>query len=435
LDPFSQAAELERQHPHAPAEDTRGKAKNLWVLWQHRRFLWRVFWMTFVLAVIVAFALPKHYEGVAKIVPGESSSNYTGLLSRATGGASTTNIGGLDASSLLGIKTPGAFYVEVLKSRTVQDRLIDQFDLRSRYRFSRWSSPTSYYSARKKLKSFSDFDEDKKSGVITVTVIEYDPKTAADMANAYVAELNRLAADLNTSAAHREREFLEERIKLARQELAQASLDLSQFSSSNFIMDPQNQQRGMMDAVARIQGELIASETELRGLQQLYSDDNVRVRTLRARMGELEGQLRKMEGGLAGANRATAPRADGGPLPSLRTLPTLNYRYADLYRQAKIQETVYEFLTQQYEVARLQEVKELPTVRVMDRAVPPERKSGPSRILVVGLSVLGALLLASFLIIEKSRWAQLSADDPRRLLAAEVAGSLRSATGRDGTRR
>ncbi len=122
-------------------------------------------------------------------------------------------------------------------------------------------------------------------------------------------------------------------------------------------------------------------------------------------------------------------------MPSLRTLPTLNYRYADLYRQAKIQETVYEFLTQQYEVARLQEVKELPTVRVMDRAVPPERKSGPSRILVVGLSVLGALLLASFLIIEKNRWAQLSADDPRRLLAAEVAGSLRSATGRDGTRR
>ncbi len=390
--------------------------------------------MAFVLSVIVAYLLPKHYEGVARIVPGDSASNYTGLLSRATGGANSPNLGALDASSLLGLKTPGAFYVEILKSRTVQDRLIDEFDLRSRYRFCRWCSKTSYYAARKQLKEFSGFDEDKKSGVITITVTDYDPKSAADMANAYVAELNHLAADLNTSAAHREREFLEERLKLAKQELAQAALDLSQFSSTNFIMDPQNQQKSMVEAVAKIQGELIASETELRGLQQLYSDDNVRVRTLKARMGELEGQLRKMESGYSGTRRTAAANAEGGPLPSLRTLPTLNYRYADLYRQAKIQETVYEFLTQQYEVARLQEVKELPTVRVMDRAVPPERKSGPIRTLLVGLSVLGAMLLASFLIIEKSRWAQVPADDPRRRLVAEIAGALRVATGRSANR-
>lgn len=433
MDPLPQAAELDKQHPHAVAEDVRGKGRNLWLLWQHRRFLWRVFWMAFVLSVIVAYSLPKHFDGVAKIVPGESSSNYTGLLTRAAAGASPSNMGGLDASSLLGLKTPGAFYVEILKSRTVQDRLIDEFNLRSRYRFCRWCSQTSYYSARKKLKSFSDFEEDKKSGVITITVTDYDPKTAADMANAYVEELNRLAADLNTSAAHREREFLEERLKLAKVDLAKASLELSQFSSSSFIMDPQNQQRSMVDAVARIQGELIASETELRGLQQLYSDDNVRVRTLRARMGELEGQLRKMEGGYPAAKHAT-PETEGDPLPSLRSLPTLNYRYADLYRQAKIQETVYEFLTQQYEVARLQEVKELPTVRVMDRAVPPERKSGPIRTLVIGLSVLGAMLLAGFFVIEKYRWMEIAPDDPRRLLAAEVAGRLKSVTGRNGHR-
>jgi len=188
-----------------------------------------------------------------------------------------------------------------------------------------------------------------------------------------------------------------------------------------------------VDAVARIQGELIASETELRGLQQLYSDDNVRVRTLRARMGELEGQLRKMEGGYPGAKHA-APQAEGDPLPSLRSLPALNYRYADLYRQSKIQETVYEFLTQQYEVARLQEVKELPTVRVMDRAVPPERKSGPIRTLIIGLSVVCAMLLAGFFVVERYRWTQIAPEDPRRLLAAEVAGRLKAATGR-GDRR
>ncbi len=355
-----EAADLESGYPLPPAQNSRGKAKNLWILWQNRAFLWRVFWLTAIASIIVAYLLPLHYEGVAKIVPGESSANLTaGLL---------------------------------------------KFDLRSRYRMTRWSSPSSYYSARKQLQSFSNFEEDKKSGVIVITATAYDAQTAADMANAYVEELNRLAAALNTSAAHREREFLEERLKSAKEDLDKASLELSHFSSTSYIMDPQTQQRSLMDAASRIEGELIASETELRGLQQLYSDDNVRVRTLKARMGELQAQLRKLQRG--GSSSGTSKPGDA-PYPSLRALPGLNYRYLDLYRQTKTQEAVYDFLTQQYELAKLEEVKELPTVRTMDRAVPPERKSGPVRSLIVLLSVFLGLALASFWSIERHRWQQL----------------------------
>ena len=194
---------------------------------------------------------------------------------------------GLDAASLLGAKTPGAFYVEVLKSRSVQDRLINRFDLRARY------SKSTYFEARKKLAKFTDIEEDKKSGVITLTVTDYEPEMAAQIANAYVDELNRLAVDLNTSSAHRERQFLEERLDTAKQDLARASASLSQFTTKNSMVDPQNEGRAVMDAAARMQGELIASETELKGLQQIYSDDNVRVRTLKARMAELQSQLQQ----------------------------------------------------------------------------------------------------------------------------------------------
>ncbi len=428
-----EAANLESGYPQLSAENGRGKAKNLWILWQNRGFLWRVFWLTAITSIVVAYLLPVHYDGVAKIVPGESSGNFAaGLMNRATGGGNTPSFGGLDPSTLLGLKTPAAFYIEILKSRTVQDRMIEKFDLRSRYRLTRWSSPTNYYSARKKLKSFSDFEEDKKSGVIIITVTDYDARTAADIANAYVEELNRLAAALNTSAAHREREFLEERLKSAKEDLDKASLELSRFSSTSYIMDPQTQQRSLMDAASKIEGELIASETELRGLQQLYSDDNVRVRTLKARMGELQAQLRKLQGG-GGSN--SAPTPGDAPYPSLRALPGLNYRYLDLYRQTKTQEAVYDFLTQQYEMAKLQEVKELPTVRVMDRAVPPERKSGPVRSLIVLLSVFLGMALASFWIIERHRWQQLPQEDPRRLLAEDVSGVMRKAFGRFKARR
>jgi uncharacterized protein involved in exopolysaccharide biosynthesis len=115
------------------------------------------------------------------------------------------------------------------------------------------------------------------------------------------------------------------------------------------------------------------------------------------------------------------------PYPSMSTLPLLGYRYSDLYRQTRIQETVYEFLTQQYESAKIQEAKELPTVRVMDPAVPPERKSGPIRSLIIAVSVLGAIALTVFWVLGRSSWQALASDDSRRLLAAEIGREFRQA--------
>jgi capsule polysaccharide export protein KpsE/RkpR len=393
-------------------------------LWRSRRLLWAVTWKTLIASIVLAFLVPSHYKSAVRFVPGENSntgggSSMMGLLSKALGSDNSSMGFGLDAASLLGAKTPGAFYLEVLKSRTVQDRLINRFDLRARYRKS------TYFEARKKLTSFTDVEEDKKSGVITLTVTDYEPKIAAQIANAYVDELNRLAVDLNTSSAHRERQFLEERLATAKQDLAKASASLSQFTSKNSMVDPQNEGHAVMDAAARMQGELIASETELKGLQQIYSDDNVRVRTLKARMAELQSQLKK----LVGQNNDAASQDTVGwsaPYPSMHTLPGLGSRYAELYREAKIQEAVYAFVTQQFEMAKIQEAKELPIVRVMDAGVAPEKRSSPIRSLIVGGSVFGAFLLACLWVVGKYRWQQLPADDSYRLLAADVAGEFRS---------
>ena len=415
--------ELEKRYsPSTPDPDDR-KGERLWLLWRSRRFLWGVTWKTFIASIVLAFLVPSHYKSAVRFVPGEnsssSSSSMMGLLSKAIGSDNSGMGFGLDAASLLGAKTPGAFYVEVLKSRTVQDRLINRFDLRARY------SKSTYFEARKKLARFTDVEEDKKSGVITLTVTDYEPKMAAQIANAYVDELNRLAVDLNTSSAHRERQFLEERVATAKQDLARASAALSQFTSKNSMVDPQNEGRAVMDAAARMQGELIASETELKGLQQIYSDDNVRVRTLKARMAELQAQLKK----LVGQNNDAAAQDTAGwsaPYPSMHTLPGLGSRYAELYREAKIQEAVYAFVTQQFEMAKIQEAKELPIVRVMDAGVAPEKRSSPIRSLIVAGSVFGAFLLACLWVVGKYRWQQIPADDSYRLLAADVAGEFRS---------
>ena len=174
-----------------------------------------------------------------------------------------------------------------------------------------------------------------------------------------------------------------------------------------------------MDAAARVQGEIIAAEAELKGLQQIYSDDNVRVRTLKARLETLQGQLHGMTG------KQAQPPAPTPDYPSMTSLPILGYRYSDLYRQTKIQEAIYEFLTQQYETAKIDEAKELPSVRVMDPAVPPERKSSPHRVLIWICSVFGAFVLTAFCVLGKNSWERIPPDDSRRLLAADVKAEIR----------
>jgi capsule polysaccharide export protein KpsE/RkpR len=421
--------ELEKRYSPAAPDPEDKKGERLWLLWRSRRFIWGVAWKTLLASIVLAYVVPSHYASAVKFVPGENSSSgggssMMGLLSKALGGSDNSSMSmGLDAAGLLGAKTPGAFYVEVLKSRTVQDRLIDRFDLRSRYR------KKTYFEARKKLSRFTDIEEDKKSGVITLTVTDYEPKVAAQIANAYIEELNRLAVDLNTSSAHRERQFLEDRLAGAKQDLARATGALSQFTSKNSMVDPQNEGRALMDAAARMQGELIASQTELKGLQQIYSDDNVRVRTLKARMAELQSQLKKIVGhggNAAGQNAA----AEFSAYPTMDTLPALGSHYSDLYREAKIQEAVYAFVTQQFEMARIQEAKELPIVRVMDAGVAPEKRSSPIRSLIVAGSVIAALVLASLWVLVRYRWQQVPMDDPYRLLADDVAGECRAVLGK-----
>lgn len=393
---------------------------SLW--WRHRGFLWRVLWITALLSTAVAFIIPKRFKSTAKIVAPDSSNAtaLSGMLNKAAGGGSAGLGLGLDPSTLLGLKTPGAFFIAVLESRTVQDHLVEKFDLRTHY------SKKYRQDARKKLDHNTDIEEEKKSGVITISVTDWDPQFAAMLVRSYIEELNRVAADLNTSAAHREREFLEQRLQSARQDLDLASRQLSEFSSRHTMMDVEQQSRTMMDAAARLQGELIASQSELKGLQQIYSDDNVRVRSLRARIGELQAQLRKMVGSYT-APGTVNDSPSSADYPPIRTLPALGYRYQELYRQAKIQETIFEFLTQQYELARVEEARELPVVRVMDPPNIPEKKNSPIRSLVVGLSVFLALVLGCWWVVEKEKWDQLAPDDSRRLLVTEVTSDVKNA--------
>ena len=314
------------------------------------------------------------------------------------------------------MKNTSALFVTILYSRTVTDRLIEQFQLQQVYRAKLIED------ARMRLWEHVDISAERKSGVIGVTVTDRDPQRVAAMAQAYVSELNRLVAEVSTSAARRERLFLEERLKTVKADLDKASGRLSQFASSNTAIDVPAQGKAMVEAAAWLQGELIFAGSQLQGLERIYAPGNVRVQAQRARVAELKKQLEK----LGGSDSASDSTNDHSLYPSMRKLPLLGAKYFDLYRETKIQETLYQLLTQQYELAKVEEAKSIPSVKVLDAAVVPTKKSYPPRTLIVISGTLLSLAVTALWVFLREWWSGIVPDDPGRELAVEISESLRA---------
>jgi uncharacterized protein involved in exopolysaccharide biosynthesis len=382
------------------------------VLWDGRRFIAKMALIGLLTGVLVALLLPKRYTSVAKLMPPDSQSS-SGIAMLATLSGKAGGLAGV-AGDLLGGGGSGALFIGIIQSQTVQDRLVQRFDLKRVY------GDRLDEDARKDLAERTGTSEDRKSGIITISVTDGDAHRATAIAQAYVQELNRLSAELSTSAAHRERVFLEERLKDVKQDLDQAAVDFSQFASKNSAIDIKEQGRAMVEAAAQLQGELIAAESEQKGLEAIYASGNPHVRAVEARVTELRKQLEKL-----GEAEPDAAAGAAVPLyPSIRQLPLLGVKYSELYRRTKIQEAVFEALTQQYELAKVQEAKEIPTVKVLDPANLPERRSFPHRTSIVFLGASFGLAAGIFWLIVHDRWARIEAVDPRKMFVQEILHSV-----------
>jgi capsule polysaccharide export protein KpsE/RkpR len=389
------------------------------VFWNARKLLFKTLVLGGLVSLAIALLIPARYEATTQLMPPEGQSGSgMAMLSALAGRAG--GLGGV-AGDLLGVKNSGALFVGILESRTVKDRLITQFDLQRIYRTAKMED------TRGALAAHTRISEDRKSGILAVTVTDNDPRRAAAMAQAYVDELDRLVEQVSTSSARRERIFLEERLRAVKMDLDSAARQFSIFASKNTAIDIPAQSKAMVEAAATLEGQLIAAEAELHGLETMYTEQNVRVRALRARVAELRSQLGKM-GGESGTSAAPSSETDASLYPAIRQLPLLGVTYADLYRQTKIQETVYELLTQQYELAKVQEAKEVPSVKVLDAAVVPTKKSFPPRLLLTVAGTAFAFLAVCAWILARQAWSEIDPQDPGKKFAAEIAGTVRADT-------
>ena len=246
------------------------------------------------------------------------------------------------------------------------------------------------------------------------------------MAQAYVEELNRLVAEVSTSAARRERIFLEGRLQAVKQDLEAAEKEFSEFLAKNTGIDIKEHGTAMVGAAAILQGQYIAARAELERPRQHYADSNVRVRSVQARVAELENQLEKVGGKDESASLEKATQGDA-LYPWIRNLPLLGVAYADLYRKTKAQEAVFDALTQEYELAKVQEAKEIPTVKVLDPPNLPEKKYFPPRLLLVLLGTVLALSCGAAWVFGRTMWELTDPSNPGKVFAQEVFDTVKMA--------
>ncbi len=387
------------------------------VLWSRRLTIG--LWLVIGLVISTGLGLlVGKYEATTQLMPpdiGNSSSGMATLAPFLAKVSSSTNIASdmLGGDILGGVKNTGALFTKVLGSRTIQDSLVTRFDLQKRYHLKYAED------ARKKLGSRTTITEDKKSGVLEIQVRDHDPRLATALAGAYIEALDRVMAQVATSSARRERVFLEQRLADEQKVLQDAEQQFSTFASSNMALDIPEQTKVSVASAARVQGALIDAKGQLESLEQIYSPDNIRVKTLRAHVAELQREFAKINSGGAAGGVAQDPNS---PYPSVKNLPLLGVKWSDLYRNTKIHETVFELLTQRYEMSRIQEAKEIPTVKVLDPPSVSEHKD-PALVLVLLVGGLVSVILACTGILLRDRWAHWDEDDPWRVLLGTIYGT------------
>lgn len=351
------------------------------LLLERKRFIVRFVLGAAIVAAVVSFILPVRYE--AKIVllpPQQNSSLGSSLLGQLGNMGSLGSLASL-AGGNLSLKNPSDMYLSLLTSRTVEDAMIQRFALMGEYDAKRLSD------ARKELERRTTAAVGSKDGLIRLSVEDHDAKKAAELANGYVEEFRRLSASLAISEAARRRLFFEQQLQQTKESLTAAEDAMTKIQQSTGVLQIDSQARSLIESAAVLRAQVMAKEVQIEGMKSFATDDNPALVLAKQQLTALQSQLKSV----AGSQSDTG----SGINLSKGRMTQSGMEYLRAYRELKYQETVFELLSKELEVAKLDEAREGSIIQVVDAAVPPDRKSSPHRSWIV----VGATFLALFVAV------------------------------------
>jgi tyrosine-protein kinase Etk/Wzc len=345
------------------------------VIVQHRRLILKIAAYTVVIGVIVSLLLPIRYTATTSVLPPQQGSSAGSALMAQLGGLSS--VASLAGGSV-GLKNPNDLQVAMLKSRTVEDAMLDRFHLVELFRVKQRSD------ARTKLEKVVDIDSGAKDGLIRIAVTDRDPRRAAEMANGYVEEFKRLSATLAVTEASQRRLFFEQQLAQAKDNLANAEEDLKKTGLKTGLIQLDSQTRATIELVAELRGEIAAKEVQINAMRSFATGENPELQMAEQQLAGLRSQELKMGAASEGATNALIPKG---------SMQEAGIEYIRKLRDVKYFETVFDLLARQYEIAKVDEARQGTTVQVVDRAIIPDRRSSPQRTLIVlATAALGLFL-------------------------------------------
>jgi uncharacterized protein involved in exopolysaccharide biosynthesis len=329
-----------------------------------------------VLSVAVASAaislfLPPTFTATTRIMPPQQSQSVAAAMLGQLG--PLASMAGKD----LGLRNPSDIYIAMLRSENIADALIRRFSLMSVYKAKY------HVDASRRLEDSTKIDAGKE-GVISLSVSDHDAGRAANLANAYVEELQRLTQTLVVTEAGQRRLFFEHEVHKASDELATAEQDLKHTQEKTGIIQLDNQSKAMIESLTGLQAQVAAKEAEVGAMKSYSTDRNPRLIRAESELAALRNELARMEAGQVSSSLADLP---------VRKVPEAGLEYVQRLREVKYRESLLEVLSKQYEIARIDEAKDAVILQVLDRAHPPELKSWPHRTLIVVAAAFVAFFL------------------------------------------
>ena len=377
-----------------PTEEARAERISLLdllaVLAERKRLISGITSIFAVGSVIVSLLLPVKYTATVTLMPPQQNTSLSSVLASQLG-----SLGGVAAlaGGSLGMKNPNDMYVGMLTSRTVEDSMIHDFGLMDEYHARLISD------ARKKLENYAKIDGSTKDGLIHISVQDGSPQRAAELANGYVTEFQKLSSHLAVTEASQRRLFFEQQLEVAKNKLADAEEALKRTEQKTGLIQLDSQSRALIESAAALRAQIAAKEVQLQALGVYATSENSEYQQVQTELNVLRGQLAKLGG--------SESDAGSGLLVPKGQVPEVGLEYVRKLRDVRYYETIFDILARQFEVAKLDEAKEGSVIQVVDKAVPPDRRSSPQRTLIVALSTLVGLFLALVIALTQAAYQGL----------------------------
>jgi uncharacterized protein involved in exopolysaccharide biosynthesis len=343
---------------------------------RHKRIIGGITAGAAIVSLVISLLMTPIFRAETKILPPQQgTSNIAMQLLNQLGGFANL------ASSAVGIKTQNDLYIGILRSRTVYDKIIDRFGLMKLY-------DEKYREDARRELAEALTTKSGKDGIIVVTVEDRDPKRAADMANAFVEEMIGVSRGLALTEAAQRRLFFEEQLEDVKLALARAEEGIKGFQEKTGALKIDDQARTVIQGIGNLRAQIAAREVQYKVAQTYATSQNPDLQRVEEELRGLKSELNKLE-------------QKGGkshdPLMPTGRMPSVGMEYLRKLRDVKYNETLFELLAKQYEIAKLDEARDAIVIQIIDKAVQPEHKVKPKRAIIVVLSMLTGFMLSMLL--------------------------------------